>query len=180
MRLLLLHAFRTTTGLARQLAKMGFRQSAAEADPPYRWRIGTVKLDVMPIDEKVLGFTNRWYEVALKNARSVELPGNLTIRAVTAPYFVATKLEAFLDRGKGDYFSSHDLEDVLSVVDGRPELTDELQQSEPELKAFVAKTFADLLADDDFLNALPGLVADGSPAVRGPTVLRRLEIMVGR
>jgi hypothetical protein len=35
--------------------------------------------------------------------------------------FVATKLEAFASRGGGDFLTSHDLEDVLNIVDGREE-----------------------------------------------------------
>jgi hypothetical protein len=161
--------------LGDTLAEKGFKQMVEQADPPYRWNRAGVKLDVMPIDPSVLGFTNRWYEPAMENAVRAEIRGDLSIRLITAPYFVATKLEAFLDRGKGDYFMSHDLEDVLSVIDGRPELIAELKATEPELKTFVGKTFSELLQDDDFLNALPGLVMDGSPAVRGPTVLARLR-----
>ena len=85
-------------------------------------------------------------------------------------------LEAFLDRGAGDYLSSHDLEDVLSIVDGRPELLAELRAADPELRAFVGGTFARLLGDEGFLNALPGLVSDGnSPPERFPIVLQRLR-----
>lgn len=41
--------------------------------------------------------------------------------------------------------------------------------------SFVARTFARLLADDGFDNALPGPFVDGSPAVRTPVVLERLR-----
>jgi predicted nucleotidyltransferase len=161
--------------LADSLAGKGFKQSAEEADPPYRWRRAGVKLDVMPIDPGVLGFTNRWYEPAVRTASRVALAKGLSIRLITPPYFVGTKLEAFLDRGSGDYFESHDLEDVLSVIDGRPELTDELKVAESALRIYVAQIFANLLKDEDFLNALPGLVMDGSPQVRRPVVLERLR-----
>ena len=97
------------------------------------------------------------------------------MRVADAPSFVATKLEAFLDRGGGDYLSSHDLEDVLSVVDGRPELAAELGKAPQELRSFVAQTFARLLGDEGFDNALPGLIVDGSPALRTPVVADRLR-----
>lgn len=51
----------------------------------------------------------------------------------------------------------------------------ELTQADPELRAFVASTFARLLGDDDFLNALPGLIVDGSPQGRTAIVLARLH-----
>jgi len=39
---------------------------------------------------------------------------------VTGLYFLATKFAAFDGRGKGDYMASHDLEDIVAVVDGVP------------------------------------------------------------
>lgn len=52
----------------------------------------------MPTDERILGFSNRWYKPAMENAQSVQLASNLTIRVVTAPLFLGTKLEAFKGR----------------------------------------------------------------------------------
>lgn len=160
--------------LGEALRARGFSQSVAEAEPPYRWTYAGLKLDVMPTEESVLGFSNRWYTRAVENATTVKLRDDLFIRLVTPPYFVATKLEAFESRGKSDYLESHDLEDVLSVVDGRPELADELAHAELELRRYVSAVFARLIEDEGFLNALPGLVIEGSPAARSPIVLQRI------
>jgi len=156
------------------LRERGFAQTLEEGEPPYRWTFAGLKLDLMPTDAGILGFSNRWYEVLLRSAVTMVI-GGVAVRVADAPSFVATKLEAFLDRGGGDYLSSHDLEDVLSVVDGRPELSAELGKAPPELRSFVAQTFARLLGDAGFDNALPGLVIDGSPAVRTPVVRERLR-----
>lgn len=161
--------------LGAALRAKGFAQPLEEGAPAFRWSMAGLKLDVMPSDPGVLGFSNRWYDHVMQHAREVRLPGGIEIRVADAPSFIATKLEAFLDRGAGDYLSSHDLEDVLSVVDGRTELVEELRAADPELRAFVGATVAGLLADDGFLNALPGLVLEGSPAVRTPIVLQRLR-----
>ncbi|HSG75972.1 MAG TPA: hypothetical protein VLA30_07520 [Burkholderiales bacterium] len=161
--------------LGAALRAKGFAQPLEEGAPAFRWSMAGLKLDVMPSDPGVLGFSNRWYDHVMQHAREVRLPGGIGIRVADAPSFIATKLEAFLDRGAGDYLSSHDLEDVLSVVDGRTELVEELRAADPELRAFVGATVAGLLADDGFLNALPGLVLEGSPAVRTPIVLQRLR-----
>ena len=57
---------------------------------------------------------------------------------IGAPYFLATKVDAFLNRGEGDYYGSHDLEDLIVVVDGRPEIVDEVRtNATPELRAFL-------------------------------------------
>lgn len=162
-------------GLCEALRAKGFRQSLEDAEPPFRWTLAGLKLDLMPTDPRVLGFSNRWYDAVLNSAFAAEVGEGITLRVADAPSFVATKLEAFLDRGRGDYLSSHDLEDVLSVVDGRAELASELAKAAPELRLFVAETFARLLADEGFHNALPGLILEGSPAGRVPVVSERLE-----
>lgn len=161
--------------LGEALRARGFSQTVEGAEPPYRWTLGGMKLDVMAAREDILGFSNRWYETALRTAVRVPLSGALAIRLVAPPCFLATKLEAFEDRGGGDYLESHDLEDVLSVVDGRPEIVAEVAQADPAVRAYVSRVFARLLADDGFLNALPGLVMDGSPAIRAPAVRERLK-----
>ncbi|HEX9875666.1 MAG TPA: hypothetical protein VGC50_03310 [Gammaproteobacteria bacterium] len=104
-----------------------------------------------------------------------EALGELRERFVFLGGCATALLIAFEDRGKGDYLESHDLEDVLSVVDGRPEIVDEIAQAEPELRRYVGKVFAGLVADEGFLNALPGLIIEGSPAARAPVVLQRLR-----
>lgn len=161
--------------LGEALRARGFAQTLEGGEPLYRWSLGGMKLDLMPAREDVLGFSNRWYEIALRTAVSVPLTDALAIRLVTPACFLATKLEAFEDRGGGDYFESHDLEDVLAVVDGRPAIVAEIANADPAVRAYVAGTFARLLADEGFLNALPGLVMDGSPAIRTPAVRDRLR-----
>ena len=165
--------------LGNDLRKRGFTQTLGQGEPPFRWTYAGLKLDIMPVDERVLGFGNRWYAGAMRTAVTVNLREDLDIRFVMPEHFVATKLEAFLDRGKGDYLESHDLEDVLSVVDGRPELVEELAKADAELRGYVAEVFSRLVADENFLNALPGLIIEGSPAVRSPVVLQRLKAIAG-
>ncbi len=164
--------------LGGELRKRGFSQTLADGQPPYRWTIAGMKLDVMPLDAAVLGFSNKWYDSAMQTATEVRIGERLSIRLVTPPCFIGTKLEAFRDRGKGDYLASHDLEDVISVVDGRPELVEEIGRAAPDLRTYIASAFAEFLADDNFRNALPGLVIDGSPATRSPIVVKRLRAIV--
>jgi len=161
--------------LGKALRARGFTQTLAQSDPPYRWTYAGMKLDVLPTHAEVLGFSNRWYEAAARTAVAIELGKGLVIRLVTPAYFVATKLDAFEDRGRGDYLESHDLEDVLAVVDGRPAIAVEIAQAEPPLRSYVAGVFARLLSDDGFVNALPGLIVEGDSAARLRVVLERLD-----
>lgn len=75
---------------------------------------------------------------------------------VSAPYFLITKLEAFDGRGNGDYLLSHDIEDIISVIDGRPELAEEVRLSETALVDVLATRFHKLLGDQAFVDAVSG------------------------
>ena len=75
-----------------------------------RWHHGSLAIDVMALNKDVLGFTNIWYESALRHASTLSLTSRASIRVITAPFFLATKMEAFRGRGNMDYQASHDLE----------------------------------------------------------------------
>ena len=119
--------------LSDRLRELGFEEDSREGAPLCRWQYGDLVLDVMPLDAKILGFSNRWYADALRTSADVSLPGGLIIRAITAPYFLGTKFEAFRGRGQGDYFASHDLEDLVAVIDGRTSILQEVQEASPRL-----------------------------------------------
>ena len=161
--------------LARQLMALGFKQTMADNTPPFRWYWNRMQLDLVPLDEKVLGFANRWYKPGFEAAINATLPSGLQLRHLSAPYFMATKLEAFKDRGNDDVYLSHDLEDVMTVVDGREELVAELTAAPQEVRSFVGQTFQGLLKHPDFTNALPGIV---SQSTRAGLVLQRVTQIV--
>lgn len=154
-----------------RLRNLGFREDSE--GPVCRWllktRTGIVKLNVMPIDEQILGFSNRWYQEAIDQAMDVVLPGNMIIRVVSPAYFLATKFEAFAGRGKGDFFS-HDLEDIVFVLENRKGLIMELMDSPEALKHYLAKQAGELL-QDAFLNVLPGLLNNPNSATAIETSL---------
>lgn len=139
-----------------------------------RWRhkATDVPFDLMPVDATVVGFSNPWYAETVRTAMPIALGDGVTIRSIAAPAFVATKLAAFADRGADDILGSHDLEDVLNVVDGRPELAAELDAASNALERTVRKAIADVLRHPDFINGLPGLVSDTN---RIDIVLQRLR-----
>jgi len=133
-------------------------------------------LDVLPLDEKILGFSNRWYRAAMEAANTHQLFPDLEIRVVTAPYFLATKIEAFKGRGRGDFFASHDLEDLVFVVDGRSTIVEEVRTETPLLREYLRTEIAGLLSTSGFVDALPGyLLPDAASQARIGTVLHRVK-----
>jgi predicted nucleotidyltransferase len=162
--------------LERQLERAGFRHDLSKDAPICRWLGGGAMLDVMPTDQKILGFGNRWYDEAVRTASLRALPGAQRVRLIAAPVFVATKLEAFAGRGGGDYLASHDLEDVINVVDGRAELVDEVGTSSAGLRDYLAAELRTLLADPRFVEALPAhLSGDRASQARVPVITERLR-----
>jgi predicted nucleotidyltransferase len=147
--------------IEKQVRARGFSNDMRPDAPICRWVYKNVTLDLMPTVKDILGFANRWYPLALQTAELVTLPSGMTIKLITAPVFIGTKLEAFKDRGKDvndkpDYLGSHDLEDIITVADRRPELLAECQSVAPELRAYLAAEFAALFSDPEFEQALSG------------------------
>ena len=162
--------------LSQALRDKGFSEDATMGAPLCRWRFQDVILDVMPTNEAILGFTNRWYVPALETCQPYQLTEDLHIRLVRAPYFIATKLEAFFSRGNGDYLMSHDLEDIMMVLDGRPELLSEISAASTELQSSLAASFTRLLADQDFVDSITAhLAPDPASQARRSLIFERLE-----
>lgn len=162
--------------LENALRSRGFIQDMSENAPVCRWLVDAIKVDIMPTQEDILGFSNRWYLPAIKNADYVELEKELTIQLVTPPYFLATKIEAFKGRGDGDYMASHDMEDIIMVLDGRPEIVSEIRNSSDDLKTFLSGTFRTLLTNGEFLDAILGhLPPDRASQARLPRLMQCLE-----
>ena len=113
-------------------------------------------MDIVPTEGAILGFTSRWARVAMDAPARYALPSGTSIRLVAAPVFLLMKLEAFASRGEGDFAASHDLEDVVAVVDGRASLLAEVAASPATVRAAVRDEIARLLAERAFTDALPG------------------------
>ena len=143
--------------IEKQLRELKFTQSIDDQGVICRWVKNELMLDVMPTNEKILGFTNRWYASAVEHAQHIVIDG-LGINYISAPIFIATKLEAFHTRGKSDYWSSHDLEDLISVIDGRNTIIDEMTSAPDKVINYISEHFSAMLDSEAFNEALPGLL----------------------
>lgn len=141
--------------LQEELQNRGFSISGQD-DVTCRMRLGPLKVDFMPDDDSILGFGNRWYREGIRSASQYTLPSGRLIRHLTAPLFLATKFEAYLGRGNDDLLSSHDLEDILIVIDGRPEIIEEMTMASEDVRLFVAEQLRNLIAHRDFDHFLYG------------------------
>jgi len=166
--------------LADGLRERGFIEDMTPGAPICRWRAKGVVLDVMPTNPEILGFGNRWFGPAAAAPVHIELYSGRLIRMVTAPYFLATKFEAFDGRGNRDYLISHDIEDIIALIDGRAEIIEEIMHSRDDLKSYLAHRFADLLEQQRFIDALPGhLPPDTASQKRLPMIMNRIRQIAG-
>jgi len=162
--------------LEKEMVSRGFTRDQSEGAPIYRWLFDGLLLDLMPTDATVLGFGNRWYPDVIHTAWICTLPSGQRIRVVDAPHFLATKLEAFYGRGGGDYLASHDMEDMVAVIDGRPEIVEEVTAAGTKLRDHLGGAITTLLADPAFPYALQGhLPSDPGSQARLPLLLKRLQ-----
>lgn len=168
-------ALRSYHVLEEKFVQRGFRRDMSAEAPICRWRIGEILVDLMPTEESVLGFSNRWYPHAADSAMRMTLPSGRSIRLISASAFLATKFEAFQTRGKSDLVFSHDFEDIINVVEGRAAIVAEVAASTPALCSYLATQFMQICQREEFQNVLPGLVAyDVLHAQRVAAVMQRI------
>lgn len=165
--------------LEARLRALGFKNSVMRGDPICRWIFQGIKVDVMPDDRKILGFTNRWYKKGIAAAATHTLPSGTAIRTLTPAFFMATKIEAFRDRGHADYHASADLEDIVSVLDGRTQIWDEIRSANSELREYLREAFRDFYGSTAFVQSLAGhLPPDPSNTARAKRILDRIQGLV--
>ncbi|WP_338847269.1 hypothetical protein V8J88_00935 [Massilia sp. W12] len=154
--------------LQEKLRKCGFSECIDADAPVCAMKLKTEKLrvDFMPDDEGILGFSNRWYRPALRDAAWRCLPGEpeQKIRLISPQYFVATKLEAWLGRGNNDPLGSTDVEDLLILFDGRSTIFDELNSAGLEMQGFLAMELHKLLNNPGFDLVVRGCTQDSGRA----------------
>lgn len=99
----------------------------------------------MPTDDPSIGFSNKWYPAGFEHAVTHRFEEGGPVRILAAPYFIATKLEAFKSRGKNDGRSSHDFEDIVFVLENRKQVWKEFENCDQAIKEYLKSEFSILL-----------------------------------
>ncbi len=163
--------------LEEKLRALGFRNLIDDPEAPIcRWKFSGILVDVMPTEGAVLGFSNRWYPDGIAHAERTKLPDGTEIAYFSLPYFVASKIEAFMDRGKGDFYASPDIEDILAVVDGAEDLPEKMAAAPEPVKAYLKEKVGELLDNDLFVQSVQGHL--GPEAGQG-RIDKMLEVLRG-
>ncbi|HRZ79075.1 MAG TPA: hypothetical protein P5044_03610 [bacterium] len=161
--------------LESKLRAAGFQHDMSDGAPLCRWITDEVKVDILSVKDSFFKLNNNWLAEAVSNPQEVTIR-NKRIFIARAPFFLAMKLEAFADRGKNDFLGSRDIEDVVTVIDGRIQLLEEIQSSKPELIRFIAESISSLMKNSDFMQSLPGhLPPDPGSQKRYPFIVQKLK-----
>lgn len=99
-----------------KLRSLGF-ENDIESNVLCRYKVQGIIVDVMPTGENVLGFSNKWYPEGFKTAIKYDLDQDTFVKIFHVNYFIASKLEAFNNRGKNDGRTSSDFEDIIYVLE---------------------------------------------------------------
>lgn len=151
--------------LAAQLRSLGLEEDATPGAPLCRWLCQGIKLDMMPIDERVLGFGNQWYLPGVAAAIDYRLPSGRQIRIFSLPYVIAAKIVAFQSRGKSQHYFSKDFEDLVALFNGAPNFLAEIATAEADVRAYIIEW---IRAEQKSLNTI------------APSFLSNAEQMAGR
>lgn len=139
--------------LSEKLIKLGFFPDSTPKAPICRYKYLGIKVDIMPTDEKILGFSNKWYKEGFEKKLKYKLPDDLEIFILPLSYFIATKIEAFSSRGAKEPRLSHDLEDIVIIL-SHVDKARILEMANPALGNFIKDTFKGFLKSDEILEAI--------------------------
>lgn len=130
--------------LEEQLREIGFTNDI-ESGIVCRYQINGITVDIMPTNDPSIGFENIWYPDGFKQAIDYSIDTRCTVKILSPPYFIATKMEAFKSRGKGNGRTSHDFEDIIFVLESRRSIWHEMKSADQPVKEFLITEFQNLL-----------------------------------
>lgn len=158
-----------------RIRELKFSHDMREGAPKCRWVLGDLTVDIMPTDGAALGLNTAWFKEVLA-AATERVFAHTKLKVVSPAGFLVTKYVAFLDRGKGDYYGSHDLEDFVAVVDGRESVVMDVDRAPAELRLYIVEAIRSLISTREFDEALSGhLPTDTASQQRLPELREKLR-----
>jgi predicted nucleotidyltransferase len=158
--------------LDENLRKLGF-ENDIESGVLCRYKVQGVIVDVMPTDASVIGFSNRWYADGFKFAKTIQLD-DLPIKIFTLPFFIASKIEAFKNRGQNNYLFSSDFEDIVYVLENNSNIASLMLESPQDVKQYLKQCFSDFLQDAEFEE---GVSAHLEPITQGQQIEKIFRVL---
>ena len=142
-------AYKNYAAIEERLRAIGFTNDI-ESKIICRYKYQGLIVDIMPTDEKVLGFSNKWYAPGFKQAIDFEIDKQHIVQIFPVSYFIASKLEAYKSRGKKDGRTSTDFEDIIFVLNNRNAIWQDLQNAKATVRKYLQEEFTSLLNTEYF------------------------------
>jgi len=166
--------------LSQKLRAKGFQEDQS-SEVICRFRKGELILDVIPTSAEILNFSNPWYPDGIKHKVPTKLSSGAEISIFSVPFFLASKIVAFSGRGEGDFMSSHDIEDIVTVFDGDPSIAQKIVEAPISVSEFLTKELGSLLANEDFISSVEGHINDRlNTGKRTAIVLERMKRSISK
>jgi hypothetical protein len=148
--------------LEKNLRSKEFTNDTSPGAPICRWVFNDIRVDVMPTDYKILGFSNRWYAQGIENKIVKTLVDDTEIFVFPPEYYLASKLEAHNDRGDIDLRQSHDFEDIIYIFENCPTILEDIGNSNPKVKAYLKEACQNLLENENLKEGIESALPFGS------------------
>ncbi len=162
------------TKLEEKLRAVGFVNDA-ESGVYCRYKIQGIVVDVMPTNDTAIGFSNKWYPEGFKNAVTAQLDEKTAIKIFSLPYFIASKWEAYKSRGKRDYRTSKDFEDLVYLFENVDDLQDQLNSAPSHLFNYLREEFLKVIDTLDFEEGLYAHLQGGYTSIDANFILFKLK-----
>lgn len=147
----------TTAGkleqLRERLIKKGFSQTHND-NVICRFHFDDLIIDVMSTQAVGWAPSNRWFMPGFTQAYPLDLD-EITIRLMPLPYFLASKMEAFFDRGVNDLYASHDLEDILYLFNYTTDLAEQVILADSQVVNYLKACVQRIMSDEKITAAIP-------------------------
>ncbi|KQR71801.1 nucleotidyl transferase AbiEii/AbiGii toxin family protein [Pedobacter sp. Leaf176] len=164
--------------LDEKLRSLGFTNDVASG-VICRYKIKGIVVDVMPTETNVMGFSNKWYPEGFQNAVDYNLEEGQVIKYFSLPYFFASKWEAYLGRGKGDYRTSKDFEDIIYVLENVDDFEKQLKAAPDNVLEYLKEEISKVMFTDAFEEGIYAHLRGGYGGADATYIKMRLQDALG-
>ncbi len=99
--------------------------------------------------------SNRWFAAGFDKALTKTVD-DITIKLLPLPFFIATKMEAFFERGIKDVYASHDLEDIVYLFNYTTNIDYQLIRANQEVNIYLREKLKEIIENKTILTAIRG------------------------
>lgn len=172
-----LNSLKEHADLEAELRNIGFAHDTSKDAPICRYIYKDIKVDVMPTDPEILGFSNIWYTKGIATSITKTLENKTEIMVFTPPLYLAAKLEAHKSRGGDDLRQSHDFEDFIFVLNNCQTMLEEIEISSHEVKDYLKAECQSLLNNKGLTEGIECALPYGSREEIVEIIFNKLRII---